>query len=152
MLDKTSNHLGEAIGQLYVEKYFPAEAKARVMNLVENLRIALGERIKNLDWMSDETKANALRKLDCFEVNIGYPDKWLDYSNFEVTPESYFQNVRRARRFERDLDIAKVGKPVDKEEWDMEPQTINARYNPDMNRAHSQCRWLSVPSWQVVRR
>lgn len=134
VLDKTSNHLGEAIGQLYVEKYFPAEAKARVMNLVENLRIALGERIKNLDWMSDETKANALRKLDCFEVNIGYPDKWLDYSNFEVTPESYFQNVRRSRRFERDLDIAKVGKPVDKEEWDMEPQTINARYNPDMNR------------------
>lgn len=134
VLNKTSNCLGEAIGQLYVEKFFPAEAKQRVMHLVENLRAALRERIKSLDWMSDETKANALRKLDCFEVNIGYPDKWLDYSNFEVTPESYFQNIRRARRFERTLDIAKVGKPVDKEEWDMEPQTINARYNPDMNR------------------
>jgi len=133
VLGATSDCLGEAIGQLYVEKHFPAEAKERMLNLVGNLRLALGERIKNLDWMSDETKAKALHKLDCFNVKIGYPDKWKDYSKYEVTPESYFQNVHRAIRFENERDMAKIGKPVDKEEWFMTPQTVNAYYSPEMN-------------------
>ena len=133
VLSSTSDCLGEAVGQLYVEKYFPAEAKERMLNLVGNLRLALGERIKKLDWMSDETKAKALHKLDCFNVKIGYPDKWKDYSKYEVTPESYFQNVHRAIRFENERDMAKIGKPVDKEEWFMTPQTVNAYYSPEMN-------------------
>ena len=133
ILDKTSDYLGEAIGQLYVEKYFPPEAKERMLNLVGNLRLALRERIKNVDWMSDETKANAIHKLDCYNVKIGYPDKWLDYSNYEVTPESYFQNVRRYERFNHERDMAKIGKPVDKDEWNMTPQEVNAYYNPELN-------------------
>ena len=133
VLDKTSNYLGEAIGQLYVEKYFSAEAKERMLNLVGNLRLALRERIKNLDWMSDETKARAIHKLDCYNVKIGYPDKWLDYSNYEVTPDSYFMNIRRGKRFDHERDMAKIGKPVDKGEWDMNPQEVNAYYNPELN-------------------
>ena len=133
VLNSTSDCLGEAVGQLYVEKYFPAEAKERMLNLVGNLRLALGDRIKKLDWMSDETKAKALHKLDCFNVKIGYPDKWKDYSKYEVSPESYFQNVHRAIRFENERDMAKIGKPVDKEEWFMTPQTVNAYYSPEMN-------------------
>ena len=133
ILNATSDCLGEAVGQLYVEKHFPAEAKERMLNLVGNLRVALGERIKTLDWMSDETKAKALHKLDCFNVKIGYPDKWKDYSEYEVTPESYFQNVHRAIRFETKREMAKIGKPVDKEEWFMTPQTVNAYYSPEMN-------------------
>ena len=133
ILDKTSDYLGEAIGQLYVEKYFPPEAKERMLNLVGNLRLALRERIKNVDWMSDETKANAIHKLDCYNVKIGYPDKWLDLSKYEVTPESYFQNVRRYERFDHERDMAKIGKPVDKDEWNMTPQEVNAYYNPELN-------------------
>ena len=133
ILSATSGCLGEAVGQLYVEKHFPAEAKERMLNLVGNLRTALGERIKNLEWMSEETKAKALHKLDCFNVKIGYPDKWKDYSKYEVTPESYFENVHRAIRFENEIDMAKIGKPVDKEEWFMTPQTVNAYYSPEMN-------------------
>ena len=133
VLSATSGVLGEALGQLYVEKYFPAEYKERMLNLVSNLRIALGERIKNLEWMSDETKAKALHKLDCFNVKIGYPDKWKDYSKYEVTPESYFQNIHKAIRFENEREMAKIGKPVDKDEWFMTPQTVNAYYSPEMN-------------------
>ena len=133
VLDATSGCLGEAVGQLYVEKHFPAEAKARMLELVGNLRVALGERIKNLEWMSEDTKAKALVKLDAFNVKIGYPDKWKDYSKYEVTPESYFENVHRAIRFENERDMAKIGKPVDKEEWFMTPQTVNAYYSPEMN-------------------
>ena len=133
ILSATSGCLGEAVGQLYVEKHFPAEAKERMLNLVGNLRTALGERIKSLEWMSDETKAKALHKLDCFNVKIGYPDKWKDYSKYEVTPDSYFENVHRAIRFENEIDMAKIGKPVDKDEWFMTPQTVNAYYSPEMN-------------------
>ena len=133
VLDATSGCLGEAVGQLYVEKHFPAEAKARMLELVGNLRVALGERIKNLEWMSEDTKAKALVKLDAFNVKIGYPDKWKDYSKYEVTPESYFENVHRAIRFENERDMAKIGKPVDKDEWFMTPQTVNAYYSPEMN-------------------
>ena len=133
VLSRTSNYLDDAIGQLYVEKYFPVEAKERMLNLVENLRMALGERIKNLDWMSDETKAKAIHKLECINVKIGYPDKWTDYSSYEVTPESFFQNVRRAVRFENARDMAMIGKPVDRDEWALTPQTVNGRYTPAKN-------------------
>lgn len=133
ILSRTSNYLDDAIGQLYVEKYFSAEAKERMLNLVENLRMALGVRIKNLDWMSDETKARAIHKLECINVKIGYPDKWTDYSSYEVTPESYFQNVRRAIRFENARDMAMIGKPVDRDEWSLTPQTVNGRYTPAKN-------------------
>ncbi|MBQ6771840.1 MAG: M13 family metallopeptidase [Bacteroidales bacterium] len=133
VLNSTDGCLGEAIGQIYVEKHFSAEAKERMLNLIGNLRIALGERIKQLEWMSDETKTKALHKLDAFNVKVGYPNKWKDYTKYEVKPDSYFQNVHRAIRFENEIDMAKIGKPVDKEEWYMTPQTVNAYYSPEMN-------------------
>jgi len=133
ILGATSDCLGEAVGQLYVEKHFPAEAKERMLNLVGNLRTALGERIKALDWMSDETKAKALHKLDCFNVKIGYPNKWKDYSALDITPDSYFQNLHKYIAFENDIEMARLSKPVDKEEWFMTPQTVNAYYSPEMN-------------------
>ena len=133
VLNATSDCLGEAIGQLYVEKYFPAEYKERMLDLVGNLRIALGNRIKALDWMSDETKAKALHKLDCFNVKIGYPNKWKDYTDFVVTDESYFKNFHNYIAFENAIDMARLSKPVDKEEWFMTPQTVNAYYSPEMN-------------------
>ena len=133
ILGATSDCLGEAVGQLYVEKHFPPEAKERMLNLVGNLRTALGERIKALDWMSDETKAKALHKLDCFNVKIGYPNKWKDYSALDITADSYFQNFHKYIAFENDIDMARLSKPVDKEEWFMTPQTVNAYYSPEMN-------------------
>ena len=133
ILNATDGCLGEAIGQIYVEKHFPAAAKERMEGLVANLKVALGERIKELDWMSPETKEKAIYKLSCINVKVGYPNKWKDYSKYEVTPDSYFQNVHRAIRFENEIEMAKIGKPVDKEEWFMTPQTVNAYYSPDMN-------------------
>jgi len=133
VLNTTDGCLGEAIGQIYVEKHFPAEAKEKMEHLIGNLRIALGERIKRLEWMSDDTKVKALHKLDCFNVKVGYPNKWKDYTKYEVMPDSYFQNVHRAIRFENEIEMAKIGKPVDKEEWFMTPQTVNAYYSPEMN-------------------
>lgn len=125
--------LGEAVGQMYVEKYFPAAAKERMVGLVKNLQTALGERIKNLAWMSDATKEKALEKLSTFHVKIGYPDKWKDYSSLEIKDDSYWANIERANRWEYKEMIGKCGKPVDKEEWHMTPQTVNAYYNPTTN-------------------
>lgn len=125
--------LGEAVGQMYVEKYFPAAAKERMVGLVKNLQTALGERIKNLAWMSDATKEKALEKLSTFHVKIGYPDKWKDYSSLEIKDDSYWANIERANRWEYKEMIGKYGKPVDKEEWHMTPQTVNAYYNPTTN-------------------
>ena len=133
ILNATDGCLGEAIGQIYVEKHFPAAAKERMEDLVANLKVALGERIKALDWMSDDTKAKALHKLSCINVKVGYPNKWKDYTKYEVKPDSYFQNVHRAIRFETDFEMDRLGKPVDKEEWFMTPQTVNAYYSPEMN-------------------
>ena len=129
----TDGALSEAIGQLYVQKYFPAESKQRMLKLVENLRISLGERIKQLSWMSDGTKAKAKEKLDAITVKIGYPDKWRDYSNLEVSTNSYVENVLKARKFDFNFMIGKVNKPVDRTEWLMPPQEVNAYYNPTMN-------------------
>jgi len=133
MLDQTSNSLGEAVGQLYVQKYFPPEAKKRMVELVNNLRASLSERINGLTWMSETTKKEAEAKLAKINVKIGYPDKWIDYSSMNIAPDSYYANVKSARQFAVNRDFAKIGKPVDRSEWDMTPQTINAYYNPNMN-------------------
>ena len=125
--------LGEAVGQMYVEKYFPAEAKARMTELVANLQKALGERIDNLDWMSDETKARAQEKLSTFVVKIGYPDKWKDYSTLDIKNDSYYENLKRASEWMYADMMSRYGKPVDRTEWFMTPQTVNAYYNPTSN-------------------
>lgn len=129
----TDNALSEAIGQMYVQKYFPAEAKKRMLDLVGNLKVSLGERIKQLSWMSDTTKVKAQEKLDAITVKIGYPDKWRDYSGLNVTTESYANNVLTARKFDFDYMVSKINKPVDRTEWHMAPQEVNAYYNPVMN-------------------
>jgi len=133
VLSNTSGSLGEAIGQLYVAEYFPPEAKERMVDLVANLKISLSARIKNLDWMSDETKDEAIEKLQAMRVKVGYPDKWIDYSSLKVVEGSYLKNIQHARKFDFQREMGKVGKPVDKEEWVMTPQTVNAGYVPSMN-------------------
>nr|MDE7420114.1 M13 family metallopeptidase [Muribaculaceae bacterium] len=126
--------LGEAVGKLYVEKYFPEENKEYMKNLVENLRKALGKHIQNLSWMTEETKAKALEKLDTFTVKIGYPDKWKDYSDIHIDPKkSYLENVLEASKWYVKDNYSKMNKPVDKDEWHMTPQTVNAYYNPTTN-------------------
>lgn len=125
---------GEAIGQLYVEKHFPEANKEAMKKLVENLRVALGQHIDNLQWMSEETKKKAHEKLSTFTVKIGYPDKWKDYSEIDIDPEkSYLENVQEASRWFTMDNLKKDGQPVDKEEWLMTPQTVNAYYNPTTN-------------------
>jgi putative endopeptidase len=133
MIDQTSQSLGEAVGQLYVEKFFPPEAKKRMTELVSNLRVSLGERIAGLAWMTETTKKEAEAKLEKINVKIGYPDKWIDYTSLTIGTDSYYQNKKNARQFETNRGIAKIGKPVDRSEWGMTPQTINAYYNPNMN-------------------
>ena len=126
--------LGEAVGQMYVAKYFPAENKARMLELVGNLQVALGERIDEQEWMSDETKAKAHEKLASFIVKIGYPDKWRDYTALEINKDdSYFTNLLRAAKFEQEYSLSFLDKPVDKAKWYMTPQTVNAYYNPSSN-------------------
>ncbi len=130
-----SGVMGEAIGQIYAEKYFPAEAKARMQQLVRNLQIALGQRIDEQDWMSDSTKILAHEKLNTFIVKVGYPDKWQDYSKLEIDPQkSYLDNmIAVSHFFLADQIEKKFKKPVDATEWFMTPQTVNAYYNPTTN-------------------
>ena len=125
--------MGEAVGQMYVEKYFPAAAKERMVKLVGNLQQALGERIQALTWMSEETKTKALEKLAAIYVKVGYPDTWRDYSALEIKDDSYWANILRSNVFDFDYMLSKAGKPVDKTEWLMTPQTVNAYYNPTTN-------------------
>ena len=125
--------LGEAVGKVYVQKYFPAEAKTRMEQLVANLIEAYRVSINDLEWMSPQTKVKALEKLGKFRPKIGYPDKWRDYSALETTPDDLYGNVGRVIKFQRDHELSKIGKPVDREEWHMAPQTVNAYYNPVMN-------------------
>lgn len=142
--------LGMAVGQLYVEKYFAGESKSKMLTLVENLKIALGEHISNLTWMTDSTKQNALVKLNSFKVKIGYPDKWKDYSAINVDPkESYWTNIKKAVKWHAEDNIAKYGKPVDKEEWLMTPQTVNAYYNPTTNEICFPAGILQAPYFDV---
>lgn len=126
--------MGEALGQMYVKKYFPPAAKERMVQLVKNLQTALGERIQNLEWMSDTTKVKAQEKLSTFYVKVGYPDKWRDYTGLKIdNKDSFWGNVERVNEFDYDYMIFKAGKPVDKDEWGMTPQTVNAYYNPTTN-------------------
>ncbi|MGV6801427.1 MAG: M13 family metallopeptidase [bacterium] len=125
--------LGEAVGQVYVEKYFPEESKAKMEELVSNLKTAFRKRLNELDWMSDETKAQALEKLNAFNTKIGYPDEWKDYSTLEIIAGDAFGNMKRANQWEWNDMIAKLGGPIDRNEWFMNPQTVNAYYSPTRN-------------------
>ena len=126
--------LGEAVGQMYVKKYFPEENKQRMLDLVHNLQTSLGQRIQALDWMSDETKAKATEKLEAITIKIGYPDEWRDYSALDIDSKvPYYENLQRAAKFEQAYSLSYLGKPVDKKKWYMTPQTVNAYYNPSSN-------------------
>ena len=126
--------LGEAVGKMYVKKYFPESSKRKMLALVKNLQKALGEHIDALEWMSDSTKIRAQEKLSSFTVKIGYPDKWKDYSTLAIDPEkSYYENLKAASEWYVADNLAKLGKPTDKTEWGMTPQTVNAYYNPTSN-------------------
>jgi len=129
-VEATDGELGEALGQIYAERYFPPEAKARALELVHNLMAALREDLSTLDWMSPATREQAIHKLDAMNLKIGYPDKWRDYSAFRVDRGAYVDNVTRGDTFETARDLAKIGKPVDRTEWGMTPPTVNAYYTP----------------------
>ena len=133
VLKTIDGNVGEALGQMYVKVAFPAESKARMETLVQNLRNALKARIEKLDWMSPQTKAKALAKWSAFTPKIGYPDKWRDWSGLQTSRDSYIGNVLAATQFNYKWDIGKIGKPVDRSEWGMSPQTVNAYYNPMQN-------------------
>ena len=132
---QTESMMGQALGKIYVEKYFPQSSKDRMLTLVRNLQISLGERIKAQEWMSEETKQRAIEKLNSFYVKVGYPDKWIDFSQLNIdNSKSYYENVEVCRKFWTAWTIAnKAGKPVDRDEWHMTPQTVNAYYNPTTN-------------------
>lgn len=132
-LGTVNGALGEAVGEMYVAKYFPASSKEKMLTLVGNLQTALSERINGLEWMGDTTKMKAQEKLAAFTVKIGYPDKWRDYSGLEIKDDSYWANVRRSNIFDMEYQLADAGKPVDKSRWYMSPQTVNAYYNPTTN-------------------
>jgi putative endopeptidase len=125
--------VGEALGQMYVAKYFTPEAKASAKAMINNLIQALSQKIANNAWMSDETRKQAKAKLDAFTVKVGYPDKWRDYSSLKIDRGSYVQNMLRIEQFDFNYDINKIGKPVDRTEWGMTPPTVNAYYDPSMN-------------------
>ena len=145
--NQVQSMMGEALGRIYVKKYFPASSKERMKTLVENLRIALGERIAAQDWMDDSTKVNALLKLNTFYVKIGYPDRWTDMSNLKIdAKKSYYENIKECRRFWTAWRINHTaGKPVDRDDWHMTPQTVNAYYNPTTNEICFPAGILQVP-------
>ncbi|MBQ0044548.1 MAG: M13 family metallopeptidase [Bacteroidales bacterium] len=126
--------LGEAVGKMYVAKYFPEKDKERMLQIVKNIQASLGEHVAALDWMSDETKAKAQEKLSSFTIKIGYPDTWKDYSSLVIDPElSYYENLRAVSKWYNEDNLKELGKPVDKAKWGMSPQTVNAYYNPTTN-------------------
>ncbi|MDX9845726.1 MAG: M13 family metallopeptidase [Tenuifilaceae bacterium] len=125
--------IGEVVGQIFVEENFPPEAKEKMVDLVSNLKAVYRERMQNLTWMTNETKERAIAKLDAMNVKIGYPDKWKDYSDLEITPDCYAENMKRGFEFGFRQNMDKIGKPVDRTEWFMTPQTVNAYYSPTMN-------------------
>jgi predicted metalloendopeptidase len=133
VVTSTDGAIGEALGKLYVADNFPPEAKARALELVNNLKEALADRIKTLEWMDEPTKQEALKKLAAFTVKIGYPDKWRDYSLLKIDRGPFVLNAIRAENFESNRELNKIGKPVDRTEWGMTPPTVNAYYNPNMN-------------------
>jgi len=133
VVSSTDEALGDALGKLYVADYFPPEAKARALEMINNLKAALADRIKTLDWMDEPTKQEALKKLAAMNVKIGYPDKWRDYSLLKIDRGPYVLNTMRAANFEVNRELKKIGKPVDRTEWGMTPPTVNAYYNANMN-------------------
>jgi putative endopeptidase len=133
VVESTDGALGEALGKLYVADYFPPEAKARALELINNLKAALGDRIQTLDWMDEPTKQEALKKLAAFTVKIGYPEKWRDYSLLRIDRGPFVLNAMRAANFEARRDTRKIGKPVDRTEWGMTTPTVNAYYRPTNN-------------------
>ncbi|MEF9923456.1 MAG: M13 family metallopeptidase [Muribaculaceae bacterium] len=142
--------LGEAVGKLYVEKYFAGDSKAKMLKLVNNLKTSLGEHIANLTWMTEATKINALVKLNSFIVKVGYPDKWRDYSGITIdATQSYWTNIKKAIEFESAYQYNKYYQPVDKEEWGMTPQTVNAYYNPSTNEICFPAGILQAPFFDV---
>ncbi len=143
--------IGEALGQLYVEKYFPPDAKARMNALVENLKAVFHDRLEKVPWMSAETRAKALAKFDRFTQKIGYPDKFRDYASVVIRRDDYLGNVRRAEAFEARREIARVGKPVDRTEWGMTPETVNAYFNPSMNEIVFPAGILQPPFFDVTK-
>ncbi len=132
-VETVNSNLGEIVGKEYVAKHFPPQAKERMVKLVDNLLKAYAESIKKLDWMSPETKKQALEKVRKFNPKIGYPNKWRDYSSLKIAKNDLYGNMQRATQFEYQRDLDKLGKPVDKDEWGMSPQTVNAYYNPSLN-------------------
>ncbi len=150
IVSATNGSLGEAVGELYVAKYFPPAAKARMLEMVGNLKEALRDSINTRQWMSDATRVQALGKLDSFVTKIGYPDQWQDYSGLRITRNSYVWNVLRANMFENKADLDKIGQPVDRGQWLMTPQTINAYYMPPMNEIVFPAAILQVPFFDLA--
>jgi len=132
-VEMVNGGLGEVVGKVYVKKHFSPEAKERMTQMVKNLLKAYAESIKTLDWMSAATKKEALKKVDNFMIKIGYPDQWRDYSALKIAKNDLYGNATRATEFEYNRNLAKLGKPVDRAEWGMNPQTVNAYYNPSLN-------------------
>lgn len=149
MVDVTSDQLGEPLGKLYVAEYFPPEAKAQALELIGDLKTALRGRLEKLDWMSDATRKQALEKLASFTPKIGYPDQWYDYSSLEIKPDDLVGNLRRIAAFERKRELARLGKPTDRLQWGMSPQTINAYYNPLLNEIVFPAAILQPPLFDV---
>lgn len=149
-VDVVNGNLGEVVGKLYVEKHFPPAAKERMLKLVGNLLKAYESSIKGLDWMSPETKKQALDKLSKFTPKIGYPDKWRDYSKLKIVKNDLFGNENRSAEFEYNRTFAKLGKPVDRSEWGMTPQTVNAYYNPTMNEIVFPAAILQAPYFDMT--
>jgi putative endopeptidase len=145
VLEAVDEGMGMALGELYVAQTFPPQAKARAEELISDIRNALKARIEKLDWMSAETKRKALAKWDTFLPKIAYPEKWRDWSGLSLAPDNYFANVRAARKFDYDYNIAKVGKPTDRLEWSMTPQTVNAYYSPTDNTINFPAAILQAP-------
>ena len=139
--------MGELLGQLFAKEYFNETAKKRYEDLVESIRSAFKTRIENLDWMTDSTKQKALVKLASMKKKVGYPDKWKDFSSLQVTPDSYLKNMINASRFWLQYDFNKLGKPVDRDEWDITPQTYNAYYNPSNNEIVLPAGIFTVPGY-----
>jgi endothelin-converting enzyme/putative endopeptidase len=148
-VETTDALLGEALGQRYVERYFPAEAKSRMQEMVKNLLAAMDDTIRGLEWMSPETKKQALEKLSTFNPKVGYPDRWKDYSSIRVTPDAYYQNLTEGTKFGTAEDRALIGKATDRGRWEMTPPTSNAYYNPPLNEIVFPAGILQAPAFDV---
>jgi putative endopeptidase len=148
-VETTDLYLGEALGQRYVERYFPPQAKARMQEMVQNLLAAMGDTIRGLDWMGAETKTRALEKLSTFNPKVGYPDRWKDYSRVSISPDSYYQNVLAGLKYATGDDRGQIGKPVDRLRWGMTPPTSNAYYNPLLNEIVFPAGILTPPAFDV---